>query len=545
MKSTILANLFTPLRLLLACLVLAGVTPVWAADYASLIGEAREQLQNEHFVEALAIAKDAVRANPNDYKGHYYVAMAYMGMDRFEDAEAAVTRSLSHAPESAKPGVEKLASAIKVRRQGSGSLQAADAALADGLAGKAARLYEQAWSAGQDNPELGLKAADLYANRLSQPVDAGRVLRQVKIAAKGSPAADRADAELKKLSGTLRKIAQGYVDAARKQQGTEALRNLQLAEDTDPSYQDIFGLRARIAAAGNSAEALQHAIKDLARRDLAKPQTLANLPRMAQWIEQPAFNEFLMDLLGSEQAKAVRLMVQNPLPQYEAGQVIKDCTSCPDMVVIPSGEFEMGSGNGSSDEKPIHSVSINAFALGKTEVTQGQWRAVMGSNPSNFSSCGDDCPVEEVSWNDAQTFIQKLNAKTGKQYRLPSEAEWEYACRAGGKHEYCGSDNVDSVAWYESNSGKSTHPVSRKQPNAFGVYDMSGNVWEWVEDSYHDSYNGAPTNGSVWQGDGAKRVLRGGSWYDRPQYARAANRYRVEPSGRNYSGGFRVARMLP
>lgn len=158
MKSTILSNLFTPLRLLYVCLVLAGITPVWAADYASLVSEAREQLQNERFVEALATAKDAVRANPNDYKGHYYVAMAYMGLDRFDDAEAAVTRSLSHAPESAMPGVQKLASAIKVRRQGTGSLQAADAALADGLAGKAARLYEQAWSAGRDNPELGLKA---------------------------------------------------------------------------------------------------------------------------------------------------------------------------------------------------------------------------------------------------------------------------------------------------------------------------------------------------------------------------------------------------
>ncbi|MDO8370021.1 MAG: SUMF1/EgtB/PvdO family nonheme iron enzyme [Candidatus Nitrotoga sp.] len=544
MKPTILYSLFTSVRLLLVCLILASVTPAWAADYASLIGEAREQLQNERFVEALATAKDAVRANPSDYKGHYYVAMAYMGMDRFDDAEAAVTRSLSHAPESAKPGVEKLASAIKVRRQGTGSLQAADAALADGLAGKAARLYEQAWSAGQDNPELGLKTADLYANRLSQPVDAGRVLRQVKIAAKGSPAADRADAELKKLSGALRQIAQGYVNAARKQQGAEALRNLQLAEDADPSYQDIFGLRARIAAAGNSAEALQHAIKDLARRDLAKPKTLANLPQMAQWMDQPAFNEFLMDMLGSEQTKAVRLMVQNPLLQYEAGQIINDCDTCPEMMVIPSGKFEMGS-NIHDSQKPIHSVNVNAFALGKTEVTQGQWRAMMGNNPSGFSSCGDDCPVEQVSWDDAQAYVKWLSNKTGKQYRLPSEAEWEYACRSGGQQEYCGSDNVDSVAWYDGNSGKSTHPVSRKQPNAFGLYDMSGNVWEWVEDSWHDNYNGAPTNGSVWQGDGAQRVLRGGSGDNVPRRARAAGRGRVGPAIRSSGFGFRVARMLP
>ena len=169
----------------------------------------------------------------------------------------------------------------------------------------------------------------------------------------------------------------------------------------------------------------------------------------------------------------------------------------------------------------------------------------MGNNPSKFGSCGDECPVEKVSWDDAEAFIQKLNAKTGKQYRLPSEAEWEYACRAGGQHEYCGNDNVDSVAWYASNSGKSTHPVSRKQPNVFGLYDMSGNVWEWVEDSYHNSYNGAPTNGSVWQGDGARRVFRGGSWDSRPRYVRAASRDGDVPAYRDSYLGFRVARTLP
>ncbi|MFZ1767031.1 MAG: formylglycine-generating enzyme family protein [Candidatus Nitrotoga sp.] len=228
------------------------------------------------------------------------------------------------------------------------------------------------------------------------------------------------------------------------------------------------------------------------------------------------------------------------------GLIIKDCITCPDMVTIPSGEFEMGSSNGSSNEKPVHSVSINNFALGKTEVTQGQWFAVMGNNPSRFISCGDDCPVESVSWDDVQMFIQKLNAKTGEHYRLPSEAEWEYACRAGGQHEYCGSDNLDSVAWNKDNSGGSIHSVSHKQPNAFGLYDMSGNVWEWVEDSYHDSYNGAPTNGSVWQGDGANHpVLRGGSWFHDSQSARGATREWGIPTFKFLFFGFRIARMLP
>ncbi len=189
------------------------------------------------------------------------------------------------------------------------------------------------------------------------------------------------------------------------------------------------------------------------------------------------------------------------------------------------------------------------FEIGKYEVTQGEWRAVMGNNPSHFGSCGDTCPVENVSWNDAQAYIQKLNAGTGKQYRLPTEAEWEYACYGGSQTEYCGGDDVDSVAWhggfFGGNSGEQTHPVGQKQANGYGLYDMSGNVWEWVEDSYHDSYSGAPTDGTAWGGDGAKRVLRGGSWYGGPQDARAADRDRGEPAGRSFSFGFRLARMLP
>ena len=228
------------------------------------------------------------------------------------------------------------------------------------------------------------------------------------------------------------------------------------------------------------------------------------------------------------------------------GRVFRDCGDCPEMVVIPAGSFEMGSNNGDSDEWPIHTVRIGRpFALGKTEVTQTQWRAVMGSNPSHFGGC-DDCPVETVRWNDAQEFVRRLSQKTGKTYRLPSEAEWEYVCRAGGTHTYCGNDNVDAVAWYGSNSGSRTRPVAGRQPNALGLYDMSGNVWEWVEDCYNDSYNGAPTDGSAWtSGNCGARVVRGGSWYFSPRDVRAANRFRYFPELRLYDFGFRPARMLP
>ena len=231
-----------------------------------------------------------------------------------------------------------------------------------------------------------------------------------------------------------------------------------------------------------------------------------------------------------------------------AGKIFKDCADCPEMVVIPAGSFDMGSNNDPS-EMPVHRVTIGRkFALGKTEVTQVQWRAIMGDNPSKFASCGDNCPVEQVKWDDAKAFIEKLNAKTGKQYRLPSEAEWEYACRAGGQHEYCGSDNLDSIGWYgglakpAGNSGKTTNPVATKQPNAWGLYDMSGNVWEWVEDVYHDSYNGAPADGSAWQGVSMMHVPRGGSW----SYAQRASKRSGSESDFRYSTiGFRLARNLP
>lgn len=238
-------------------------------------------------------------------------------------------------------------------------------------------------------------------------------------------------------------------------------------------------------------------------------------------------------------------LVAEPVP----GKEVKDCPECPDMVELPAGNFDMGSSNGEANEKPVHRVTIaKPFAIAKTEVTQAQWQAVMGNNPSYFTACGDSCPVEQVSWDDVQVYIKKLDAKTGRQYRLPTEAEWEYACRAGTQLEYCGSDNADSVAWNSFNSGSyffnTPHPVATKQANAFGLYDMSGNVWEWVEDAYHENYEGAPSDGSAW-GGGSMRVLRGGAWGGDAKLGRAAVRSKFGINYRYYSYGFRLARSIP
>jgi formylglycine-generating enzyme required for sulfatase activity len=235
----------------------------------------------------------------------------------------------------------------------------------------------------------------------------------------------------------------------------------------------------------------------------------------------------------------------------QPGVTFKDCDDCPEMVVIPLGTFLMGSKDDpfaktppSKDEQPQHLVSIRSFSIGKYEVTQEQWYSLMGNTPSNFK--GRTLPVEQVSWNDTQEFIQKLNAKTGKTYRLPTEAEWEYAARAGSQTEFSFGDNESELgkySWFYSNSSNQTHPVGEKQPNAFGLFDMHGNVWEWTQDCWNENYVGAPNDGSAWtQGDCSRRVLRGGSWNYNPQVLRSAFRGRFTTAFRNDNVGFRVAR---
>jgi len=208
----------------------------------------------------------------------------------------------------------------------------------------------------------------------------------------------------------------------------------------------------------------------------------------------------------------------------------------PGMVFVAGGTFQMGS-NSESDEKPIHTVTISGFFMDKTEVTQAEYRKVMGKTPSSFSGC-DDCPVEKVSWHDANAYAKKV----GK--RLPTEAEWEYAARGGNKskgYAYSGSNDLDAVAWYNNNSGSKTHPVAQKQPNELGLYDMSGNVWEWCSDWYDEGYySGSPQTDPQGSNSGKRRVLRGGSWLNLDNGCRVASRFRNSPDFRYLSNGFRL-----
>ena len=216
-----------------------------------------------------------------------------------------------------------------------------------------------------------------------------------------------------------------------------------------------------------------------------------------------------------------------------------------DMMPVTGGTFRMGATKSTDseaydNESPLHDVTLSDYYIGKTEVTQALWGAVMGSNPSRFS--GGNLPVEYVSWNDCQDFIRKLNKKTGKDFRLPTEAEWEYAARGGNRsrgYKYSGSDNIDAVAWYDGNAKSKTHPVGTKQPNELGIYDMSGNVWEWCSDSYGSYSSNAQTNPQS-VASGHDRVSRGGSWYLDASYCRSVQRNDAPQELSATSLGFRL-----
>jgi formylglycine-generating enzyme required for sulfatase activity len=521
-------------------------TAAWAQtsgkEQTLLLDQVKTELQNGQNAEALSTAQQMVRKAPADYRSHYYLGLAYLGLQRYSEASAAAQASLDRAPANAQTAVKNLLAEIQKRSQGSGLAAQAEEAYKEGLNAKAARLFDQAWQASPQQPELGLRAATLYQDTLNQPLDAGRVLSQVAQAHPNTQLGKTAQERLAPLQPALNSQAQQWLAQARQQEPEQALQTLAKAQAIAPGLADIPLVRADIAARGNDLGVLKDAIKSLVRVKQATPDRLAPLPGMDRWLQQPELRQFLEDLLGADVAGQVQEFGKN-LEQSNQRSGIE-------MVLIPGGSFQMGNNDGGAGEKPIHIVNVRSFALGKYEVTQGQWNAVMGNNPSKFSSCGDNCPVEQVSWGDVQQFIQKLNQQTRLQFRLPSEAEWEYAARAGstGKWSF-GNDEgaLGQYAWFTGNSGKQTHPVGQKSPNAFGLYDMHGNVWEWVQDWYHDNYNGAPTNGSAWEhgGEQESRVLRGGSWLHDPNSLRSAIRKSLDPVYRYYLNGFRLARTVP
>jgi formylglycine-generating enzyme required for sulfatase activity len=249
-------------------------------------------------------------------------------------------------------------------------------------------------------------------------------------------------------------------------------------------------------------------------------------------------------LCTSQEKNKNTLRRKNKNMNKKSGMVFRDCAECPAMVVVPAGSFQMGDLNngGAKDEKPVHQVIIGKpFAVGKYEVTQAEWHLVMGDNLSRFRKNSN--PVENVSWDDAKNFTRKLSVMTGKKYRLLTEAEWEYAARAGSTTLYHWGNNFSKH--YAAVNRLSTEAAGSYAANAFGLHDMHGNVWEWVEDCDSNNYKQAPNDGSAYlKSDCGVRGLRGGSWYDGPDHMRSANRDEIIVRKRSHSIGFRIARDL-
>jgi formylglycine-generating enzyme required for sulfatase activity len=219
----------------------------------------------------------------------------------------------------------------------------------------------------------------------------------------------------------------------------------------------------------------------------------------------------------------------------------------PEMVFVAGGTFQMGSKTGGSDKRPVHLVVLKDFYIGKYEVTQAQWKAVMGDDDhvNYFEGC-PDCPVERVSWFNAVAFTEKLNALTGEKYRLPTEAEWEFAARGGNlsaSFKYSGSDSAMDVAWRHDNAGNMTHPVGQKNPNELGLYDMSGNVWEWCADWYSASFYAlSPEKNPIGPSKGSQRVIRGGSWFQDSFGLNTTDRKSMNPEWRLGFVGLRLCK---
>ncbi len=286
--------------------------------------------------------------------------------------------------------------------------------------------------------------------------------------------------------------------------------------------------------------------KKAEKAEKEKQVTIAEERRKADEVEKKKIAAEQVRLVEEkkrkEEAEQKRLAALGP----KSGDVFTDPITGMELVYVPKGCFQMGDtfGNGDNDEKPVHEVCVDGFSIGRYEVTQGEYTKITNSNPAKFKK-GDRYPVEQVSWDDAQAFIRSLNSKSDKSYRLPTEAEWEYAARSGGRKEkYAGVDSPDAVAWYSTNSGGSTHQVGTKSPNALGLYDMSGNVWEWCQDWFAFSYyNNSPRDNPQGSSSGVDRVLRGGSWRNVPRGVRAAYRDGHAPGYRNINLGFRL--ILP
>ncbi len=312
-------------------------------------------------------------------------------------------------------------------------------------------------------------------------------------------------------------------------------------QQAEAVHGELIGRLNAISVKGLESE-LKKAIDTLDKNDHLCNLLKSDIGR--KWLADKDFRHMLGEASESTLGETKEARPGRGVPRADLDDPIRQLQD--NMVRIEGGAFEMGS-TGQEAEQPVHRVALEGFAISAMPVTQAQYHAIMGTNPSHFE--GEDFPVESVSWDDAAKFCERLSEKTGHRYTLPSEAQWEYACRAGNSGRYCFEDDESQLgdyAWYDANAKNSTHPVGKKKPNNWGLYDMHGNVWEWVQDDWHGSYEGAPNDGRAWTDSperGSGRVLRGGAWCSSAWYCRSAFRGWSDPQARDGDSGFRVVSL--
>ena len=367
------------------------------------------------------------------------------------------------------------------------------------------------------------------------------------------------------VSQIMEKFRQLVTETSSRGEGslyTEMNRLARLVKEFEPQlleYPEVLEYAGEVGEARNIRKLKSITVPSIGRQVIeAIPlETATDLPPEIEWFTE----EFEVVTVTMTRAFTYEVKQQRKEGQQLVEQLSAETRL--EMVSIPEGNFMMGAPKNEkdsySDERPQHEVSVARFLMGKYQITQAQWKAVTGlpqiekelnPDPSYFK--GDNLPVECVSWLEAVEFCKRLSEHTGREYRLPSEAEWEYACRAGTTTAYFFGDDaaqLENYAWYRRNSGREIHPVGQKPSNAFGLFDMHGNVWEWCEDDWHRNYEGAPTDGRAWVNNNDNRsqgskLLRGGSWNDDAKYCRSACRGYVDARGQFNFNGFRVVCSL-
>ncbi len=517
--------------------------------------------------------REYLEAYIDQYPKGKYLVLARLELKKLDDAEKAKNAKLALEAQQAKQREEQQAQRVEqnawdealkgntassysvylekypngrfVMQANSAKLAAAESVVAAKRAEEERLKAELAKKAEEDR--LATEAKKAAEERTN--AETAKKAEEERLAAEARKAEEqRINAELAKKAEEVRLAAEAKRVAEERAKAEAAKRAEEerlAAEARKAEEQRINAELAKKAEEVRLAAEAKRIAEERAKAEAAKRADEERLAAVARKADELRIKEELekysnTNFLAAEEKKAAE-------ERLTAGPIK------PDMVLIPAGSFLMGSKSAflfgadkNPEEKPQRLVKVPSFLMGKTEVTQAQWKSVMGSNPSGFSACGDTCPVENVSWQDAQDFIRMLNRLTGQNYRLPSEAEWEYAARAGTGTEWgFGNDEsqLGNYAWHSKNSGGQTHSVGQKMPNAFGLYDLHGNTWEWVNDCWHNNYVGAPTDGSVWTTACPEiwRVLRGGSWVDSQSTLRSSARVRNYPYYRDSSLGFRLA----